>query len=86
MWLYKSSVRQSVATRLLKEKLALQMVLEHEAGVADSRLPPATRQMVRSGGLLSLWDGLPPLLLREILFSLPKFVVLAFWLNEPSSL
>lgn len=31
--------------------------------------------MVRSGGILSLWGGLPPLLLREILFSLPKFVV-----------
>ena len=31
--------------------------------------------MVREGGVLSLWAGLGPLLLREMLFSLPKFLV-----------
>lgn len=40
-----------------------------------STLRGALSSMVEVGGFLSLWSSLGPLLLREVAFSLPKFVV-----------
>merc|ERR1712185_466069 len=50
------------------------------AGAPSPSSPPTPlaatlTEMVREGGVLSLWAGLGPLLLREMLFSLPKFLV-----------
>lgn len=44
-------------------------------GAIPTSLAGALKEMASEGGILSLWGGLGPLLLREMLFSLPKFVV-----------
>ena len=55
------------------ETIRIRMVSQPD--VYDKGLLAATSDIVATDGLWSLWDGLPPVLVRQILFGAMKFFV-----------